>query len=60
MKSKTKLKYSIDSTRYIFKVMILVTQIDLAFISMISGEITTIVTIRLLLNEKEFGSILPL
>ena len=57
MKSKTKLKYSIDSTRYIFKVMILVTQIDLAFISMILGEITTIVTIRLLLNEKEFKSL---
>jgi hypothetical protein len=49
--------YLIDSTRYIFKVMILVTQIDLAFISMISGEITTIVTIRLLLNEKEFKSL---
>ena len=46
--------YIIDSTRYIFKVMVLVTQIDLAFISMLAGEAISLVTIRLLLNEKEF------
>lgn len=46
--------YIIDSTRYIFKVMVLVTQIDLAFISMLSGEIISFITIRMLLNEKEF------
>ena len=46
--------YVIDSTRYIFKVMVLVTQFDLAFISMLSGEIVSLFTIRMLLNEKEF------
>ena len=34
--------------------MVLVTQIDLAFISMLSGEIISFITIRMLLNEKEF------
>ena len=46
--------YIIDSTRYSFKVMVLVTQIDMAFISMLSGEIISFITIRMLLNEKEF------
>uniref|UniRef100_A0A6C0FI65 Uncharacterized protein n=1 Tax=viral metagenome TaxID=1070528 RepID=A0A6C0FI65_9ZZZZ len=46
--------YIIDSTRYIFKVMVLVTQIDLAFISMLAGEIVSLITIRMLLNEKDF------
>ena len=46
--------YLIDSTRYIFKVMVLVTQIDFAFISMLSGEVISFFTIRLLLNEKVF------
>ena len=46
--------YIIDSTRYIFKVMVLVTQIDLAFISMLAGEAISLITIRMLLNEKEF------
>ena len=49
--------YVINSTRYIFKVMVLVTQIDLAFISMLAGEAISLVTIRLLLNEKEFKKI---
>ena len=46
--------YLIDSTRYIFKVMVLVTQIDLALISMLAGEIISLITIRMLLNEKYF------
>ena len=46
--------YAIDSTRYIFKVMVLVTQIDLALISMLAGEGVTVFTIRMLLNEKQF------
>tara|TARA_A100001015_G_C14794012_1_gene634205 strand:- start:141 stop:677 length:537 start_codon:yes stop_codon:yes gene_type:complete len=48
------LLYLIDSTRYIFKVMVSVTQIDLAIISMLSGELISIITIRMLLNEKKF------
>lgn len=46
--------YVIDSTRYIFKVVVMITQIDLAFASMIAGEIVSLFTIRMLLNEKEF------
>ena len=34
-----------------------VTQIDLAFISMFAGEAISLVTIHLLLNEKEFKRI---
>ena len=34
--------------------MVLVTQIDLAFISMLAGEIVSLITIRMLLNEKDF------
>ena len=49
--------YIIDSTRYIFKVMVMVTQVDLAFISMLSGEAVSFITIRMLLNEKEFKQI---
>ena len=46
--------YIIDSTRYIFQVMVLVTQIDLAVVSMLTGEIISLFTIRMILNEKEF------
>ena len=48
------LLYLIDNTRYIFMIMVSVTQIDVALISMLAGELTSIITIRLLLNEKEF------
>ena len=34
--------------------MITITQIDIAVLRVIYSEITTIITIRLLLNEKEF------
>ena len=34
--------------------MVSVTQIDLAIISMLSGELISIITIRMLLNEKKF------
>ena len=42
--------YIIYSTRYIFKVMVLVTQIDLAFISMLSGEIISFINISIYFN----------
>ena len=35
-------------------IMVSITQIDLALVGMLSSEIMTIFTIRLLLNEKEF------
>ena len=46
--------YLTSSLRYIFEVMVTITQIDIAIYSVIIGEITTIFTIRLLLNEKRF------
>ncbi len=46
--------YLTSSLRYIFEVMVTITQIDIAIYSVIISEITTIFTIRLLLNEKRF------
>jgi len=46
--------YFIDSLRYVFTLMITITQIDLALFGIIIDQITTIFTIRLLLNEKTF------
>lgn len=37
--------------------MITITQIDLALFSVLVGEITTLFTIRMLLNEKTFDNI---
>lgn len=46
--------YFIDSIRYVFTIMLAVTQIDIALFDAIVGEVTTIFTIRMLLNEKTF------
>ena len=46
--------YLIDSLRYIFTLMIVITQIDLALFGVMIDQITTIFTIRYLLNEKKF------
>lgn len=48
--------YFIDSLRYVFTLMITITQIDLALFGVIIDQITTLFTIRLLLNEKSFNS----
>lgn len=49
--------YLIDNIRYVFTLMITITQIDLALFSVLVGEITTLFTIRMLLNEKTFDNI---
>lgn len=49
--------YLIDNIRYVFTLMITITQIDLALFSVLVGEITTLFTIRMLLNEKTFNNI---
>ena len=49
------LLYFIDNIRYIFTLMITITQIDLALFSVLIGDITTLFTIRMLLNEKTFN-----
>jgi hypothetical protein len=48
--------YFIDSLRYVFTLMITITQIDLAVFGVIIDQITTLFTIRLLLNEKSFNN----
>tara|TARA_Y100000741_G_scaffold281829_1_gene221619 strand:- start:3075 stop:3587 length:513 start_codon:yes stop_codon:yes gene_type:complete len=47
--------YLIGSIRYVFTLMITITQIDLALFSVLVGEITSLFTIRMLLNEKTFN-----
>ncbi len=48
--------YFIDSIRYVFTIMIAVTQIDIALFDALIGELTTVFTIRMLLNEKTFNN----
>ena len=48
------LMYFVDSIRRVFMVMVDISQIDVALYGVIISEITSIYTIRLLLNEKTF------
>ena len=48
--------YLIDNLRYVFTLMITISQIDLAIYGVLVGEITSIFTIRMLLNEKTFNN----
>lgn len=47
--------YFIDSIRYVFTIMLTITQIDIALFDTIIGELTTVFTIRMLLNDKTFN-----
>jgi hypothetical protein len=46
--------YLINGFKRIMTIMISITQIDLALLGMLSGEIISFYTIRMLLDEKEF------
>jgi hypothetical protein len=46
--------FMINGFKRIMTIMISITQIDLALIGMLSGEIMSFYTIRMLLNEKKF------
>ena len=46
--------FLINGFKRIMTIMISITQIDLALIGMLSGEIISFYTIRMLLNEKQF------
>jgi len=46
--------YLIDSIRNVFMIMITISQIDIALWGVLISEITSIFTIRYLLNEKKF------
>jgi len=46
--------FMISNIRRVFEIMITITQIDIALFSVIVEQLTAIVTIRILLNEKQF------
>lgn len=46
--------YFIEGFKRVLMIMVSITQIDIAMLSMLFGEITSIFTIRMLLNEKKF------
>jgi len=46
--------FMVSNIRRVFEIMITVTQIDIALYSVIVEQLTAIVTIRVLLNEKQF------
>ena len=46
--------YFVSSIRSVFEIMVTITQIDIALISVVFSELASIFTIRMLLNEKEF------
>ncbi len=48
------LMYLIEGFKNILTVMLSITQIDIALISMLVSEVTTIYTINMLLSEKTF------
>ena len=48
--------YLIDSIRNVFMIMITISQIDIALWGVLISELTSIFTIRYLLNEKKFQS----
>ena len=49
--------FLINGFKRIMTIMISITQIDLALIGMLSGEIISFYTIRMLLNEKKFKKV---
>ena len=46
--------YTIDGVRRVLMIMMSITQVDIALWGVITSEITSIFTIRMLLNEKSF------
>ena len=46
--------FIVSSTREVFITVISITQLDLALVTVIIKELASIITIRLLLNEKKF------
>ena len=49
------LLFGINGIKGVFLVLVSITQIDIALISLFAAEFTSIVTIRMLLNGKTFG-----
>ena len=51
--------YLLSNIRSVFMTMLTISQIDIALYSVVVSEITTIYTIRLILNEKRFTALHP-
>ena len=48
--------FLVNNLRYVFQVLVTVTQIDIAVFAVLISQITGIITVRFLLNEKKFSS----
>ena len=48
--------FLVNNLRYIFQVLVTVTQIDIAIFSVLVAQLSGIITIRFLLNEKKYDS----
>ena len=49
------LMFLINNLRYIFQVLVTITQIDIAVFSVFAAQLTGVITIRYLLNEKQYN-----
>ena len=49
------LMFLINNLRYIIQVLVTVTQIDIAIFAVLMAQITGIITVRFLINEKTFS-----
>ena len=49
------LMFLINNLRYIFQVLVTITQIDIAVFSVFASQLTGVITIRYLLNEKQYN-----
>ena len=47
--------FFVSNTRRVFQVLINVTQIDIAIFAVLMAQITGIITVRFLINEKTFS-----
>ena len=48
--------FLVNNLRYVFQILVTVTQLDIAIFSVLVAQISGIITIRFLLNEKKYGS----
>ena len=49
------LMFLINNLRYIIQVLVTVTQIDIAIFAVLMAQITGVITVRFLINEKTFS-----
>ena len=49
------LMFLINNLRYIFQILVTITQIDIAIFKVFAAQLTGVITIRFLLNEKKYN-----